>query len=271
MIIRINPKKLTAMKKLILIILITLMGFSGFAQNKVPKIEVGFQLGFWESKYNGGDKNVFHRAGEFSTYPFTLLKPNETSRPPEDNFSFSLPSFKIFVRKNYEHLYLSSGINYIQDDIGYRMPARVSSPDVLYHYLRIRTNSFEVPLLIGHRFEFFNYLRVFGGLVPTFSVSSNPSIASVYESGFSETENADATLVIQEFQNALIDSYKPFYLNGSVGIGFDYKIFSIEAQLDRTLTSLSKNDIAVGNNEVVLDERRTRKTLWIGLKIPLNN
>jgi hypothetical protein len=258
------------MKKTLVLLLLILIGFDGFGQNNIPKTEVGFNVGFWESKYNGGDENLFKQAGEFTNYPFTLLKPNETSRPAKDDFSFSLPSFRFFVRRNYEDFYLSTGISFIQDNIGYRVPARAKNPDVLYHYARVRTNSIEIPVYIGHRLDFFNYLRVFGGLVPTFSINSAPSLASIFESGFSETENRNGTQAIQEIQDKLVDSFRPFYLSGSVGIGFDYKIISIEAQLDRTLISLSENGTSIGNDEVVLDERRTREILWIGLKIPLN-
>ncbi|MDE0559822.1 outer membrane beta-barrel protein, partial [Algoriphagus sp. NF] len=188
-----------------------------------------------------------------------------------DDYRFTMPSFKVFIRRNFEGFYLSSGLNFLQDDIGYQMPANLPSPDVLGHYMRVRTNAVEIPLIIGHRLEFFEYLRLFAGVSPTFSFNSNPSISSVYESNFSEQENRDATQAIQEFQSALIDSFSPFYINGTVGVGFDYKIISIEFQLDRTLTSLSKNERAtIGQTGgVVFDERRTRKTLQVGLKIPL--
>jgi hypothetical protein len=264
------------MKILKLLLPLALISFSAFGQGTYPKYEVGFFIGFWESTYNSNGSR--HSEGFFafdgglslSEYPYSLLETGEAFRSQKDDYSFTMPSFKVFIRRNFEGFYLSSGLNFLQDDIGYQMPANLPNPNVLGHYMRVRTNAVEIPLIIGHRLEFFEYLRVFAGVSPTFSFNSNPSISSVYESNFSEQENRDATQAIQEFQSALIDSFSPFYINGTVGVGFDYKIVSIEFQLDRTLTSLSKNERAIiGQTAIVFDERRTRKTLQVGLKIPL--
>lgn len=265
------------MKTLKLSILLVVISFTTYGQDTYPKYEVGFFIGFWESTLNSNgsshSESFFSFAGgeSFFEYPYSLLNAGEAFRSQKDDYSFTMPSFKVFIRRNFEGFYLSSGLNFVQDDIAYKMPARLPNPNVFGHFMRVRSNAVEIPLIIGHRLEFFKYLRVFAGLSPTLAINSNPRISSVFEMGFSAQENRDATQVIQEFQSALIDSFRPFYFNGTVGVGFDYKIVSIEFQLDRTLTSLSKNERPIiDQSPIIFDERRTRKTLQVGLKIPLN-
>jgi hypothetical protein len=264
------------MKILKLSLLLVLISFSALGQGIYPRYELGFSIGFWESTYNANGSNserfFANDGGEgFFDYPYSLLETDEAFRSIKDDYSFTMPSFSLYIRKNFADFYLSSGLTFVQDDIGYQMPVNLPSPNSLGYYMRVRTNAVEIPLRIGHRLEFFRYLRLFAGVSPTFSFNSNPSLSRIDEMGFSEQENQDATRAIQEFQSALIDSFRPLFFNGTVGVGFDYKIVSIEFQLDRTLTSLSKNErTIIGQSAIVFDERRTRKTLQVGLKIPLN-
>lgn len=114
-------------------------------------------------------------------------------------------------------------------------------------------------------------MRFYAGIIPTFSFrSAYNDDPNIILRNIEPQTSADLKSALLEFQQGLIESYRPFFFSGSAGIGFDYKFISLDLQIDRTLSMSNSDDVSINNAEIRLDERKTRRMIWIGFKIPLN-
>lgn len=259
-----------------LILIFLSLTHSGFSQ--IPKYEIGFQAALWNASHNLNGERVGSgaylkefSAADFSSYPFNYFNVGESSRRVRyDNFH-TMPMLRVFVRRNFDNFYLSSGVNFTREDISFRMPYNYPNSSFGSQVIGVSTSNFEVPLYVGYRLGFFEYMRFYAGIIPTFSFRSayndDPNISL---RNIEPQTSVDLKSALLEFQQGLIESYRPFFFSGSAGIGFDYKFISLDLQIDRSL-SMSKSDgVSINNAEIRLDERKTRRMLWIGFKIPLN-
>lgn len=263
------------MKKISLLISCFLIVSSVSAQ--IPTYEIGFQGALWNSIWNGSGSEPgstdFIRSinsNGFQNYPFNLFDFEGASRRAEYDYSHTMPMLRFFARRNFQEFYLASGINFTREDISFRMPYNTSSANSSVHLLGVSTANIEVPLYIGHRLEFFEYLRVYAGIIPTYSIKSK------YRESFGSHLNVpdreiqeDINRTLLEIQQGLIDSYRSFFFSGSAGIGFDYRFITLDLQIDRSL-SMSRNSTTINGSAFRMNERKTRKMLWIGFNIPLN-
>ena len=263
------------MKKTFLLLAYLLSVGSVYAQ--LPKYEIGFQGALWKSIWNGSGSEPgstdflrsFNPVG-FQKYPFNLFDFEGAWRRAEYDHSHTMPMLRFFVRKNFKEFYLASGINFTREDISFRMPYNPPFDYSTHHLLGVSTANIEVPLYIGHRLEFFEYLRVYAGVIPTYSIKSK--YRDRFGTNLDVADNAmqaEINRTLLEIQQGLMDSYRSFFISGSAGIGFDYKFISLDLQIDRSL-SMSRNSASINGSEFRMNERKTRKMLWIGFRIPIN-
>lgn len=264
------------MKKISLIIIFLSFVQLGFTQ--IPKYEIGFQAALWNATHNlngGGIGSGFYfkefSSVDFSNYPFNYFDVGESSRRVKyDNFH-TMPMLRVFARRNFDNFYLSSGINFTREDVSFRMPYNYPNAFLESQVIGVSTSNFEVPLYVGYRLGFFEYIRFYAGIIPTFSFrSAYNDDPYVRLRNIEPQTSEDLKNALLEFQQGLIDSYRPFFFSGSAGIGFDYKFISLDLQIDRSLSMSRSDGVSINNAEIRLDERKTRRMLWIGFKIPLN-
>lgn len=263
------------MKITFLLSVYLLLGGSVYAQ--IPKYEIGFQGALWNSIWNGSGSEPgsedflrsFNPVG-FQEYPFNLFDFEGAWRRAEYDHNHTMPMLRLFVRKNFQEFYLASGINFTREDISFGMPYNPPFDYALNHFPGVSTANIEVPLYIGHRLEFFEYLRVYAGVIPTYSIKSK--YRDRFGTHLDVADNAmqaEINRTLLEIQQGLMDSYRSFFISGSAGIGFDYRFISLDLQIDRSL-SMSRNSASINGSEFRMNERKTRKMLWIGFNIPLN-
>lgn len=264
------------MKKKYLLITCFLLASTAFAQ--IPKYEIGFQGAFWNSIWNAngrdpGSVEFLRNAGtfDFQNYPFNFLDMLGSERVAEYDQQLGMIMLRAFGRKNYTNFYLQTGFNYTQEPLMFFIPFSVGPNHFDYSTLEVQFTNFEIPLYIGHRLEFLENIRVYAGIVPTFAstIGNSPTLSRIDVPGINPTLKRDLENTFGEIKQDLIDSYRRFYLNGSAGIGLDYKLLSIDFQIDRSL-SMSRNSTPINNVDVTMDERKTRRMLWIGFRIPIN-
>ena len=264
------------MKKSFLLFVYSLLVGSVYAQ--IPKYEIGFQGAVWNSIYNANGREPgseeFLRefsSFDFKKYPFNFLNMLNSARIAEYDQQYSMIMLRGFGRKNYTNFYLQSGFNYTQEPLDFIIPYNISSNDFGNSVLNVRFTNFEIPLYIGHRLEFLENIRIYAGLVSTFvsTVGNSPVLPRLNNLNIDPTLKRDLETTLGELRQEITNSYKKFYLNGSAGIGLDYKIISLDLQIDRSL-SMSRSSTFINNVDVKMNERKTRKMLWIGFKIPIN-
>ena len=264
------------MKRLSLFLSSIVLVINAFGQT--PKYEIGFQGALWNSVWNANGKEpgsleFLRNAGtlDFQNYPYNFLDMLGSERVAEYDQHLGMIMLRAFGRKNYTNFYLQTGFNYTQEPLDFFIPFSIGPDHFDYSKLDAQFTNFEIPLYIGHRLEFLENIRVYAGVVPTFAstVGNSPTLPRVDVPGISPILKRDLENTFGEIRQNLIDSYKRFYLNGSVGIGLDYKLLSIDFQIDRSL-SMSRNSTPINNVDVTMDERKTRRMLWIGFRIPIN-
>lgn len=264
------------MKKISLIISYFLLVSTSFAQ--IPKYEIGFQGAFWNSIWNAngneaGSMEFLRKAGtfDFQNYPFNFIDMMGAMRIAEYDQQFGMIMLRAFGRKNFTNFYLQTGLNYTQEPLLFSIPLNVRENYSSWSRLDFRITNFEMPLYIGHRLEFLENIRVYAGVVPTFAstIGNSPVNPRVNAPNIDPTLKKDLENTLGELRQDLMNSYRRFYLNGSAGIGLDYKLLSIDFQIDRSL-SMSRNSTPINNVDVGMDERKTRRMLWIGFRIPIN-
>lgn len=263
------------MKKISLLISCILLASGVSAQT--PKFEIGFQGALWNSIWNGsgsepGSTDFIRSINStgFQNYPFNLFDFEGASRRAEYDHNHTMPMLRIFARRNFQEFYLASGVNFTREDISFGMPYNPPFESSHIHYPGVSTANIEVPLYIGHRLDFFEYLRVYAGVIPTYSIKSNyRDRFGTHLNGADREMQEDINRTLLDIQQGLIDSYRSFFFSGSAGIGFDYRFITLDLQIDRSL-SMSRNSATINGSEFRMNERKTRKMLWIGFKIPLN-
>jgi hypothetical protein len=257
------------MKKIYSLLLLFL-AFQVNAQES--KYEFGFQTGFWKTMHNSsgrthGDNSFFFIPTSYSGEHLRTIDFGNSKSNPKDDFTFNTVMFSGFVRKNYENFYLSSGLNFQQFRLSHDIKLAPMVKSENNWKINQLFNNFEIPLHIGHRLEFFKYIRVYAGVIGTFSHVKS-SIRETFIQNLDKNLLNELNEDFQILNNAMEDSFRPFFLAGSAGIGFDYKFVSIDYQIDRSL-SLSKS-VPIRQGELYSDLARTRKILWVGVKFPLN-
>jgi hypothetical protein len=263
------------MKKTSLLISCILLSSSVFAQTS--KFEIGFQGALWNSIWNGsgsepGSKDFIRsiNSSGFQNYPFNLFDFESTSRRAEYDHNHTMPMLRFFARRNFQQFYFGSGINFTREDISFRMPYNAPFDNLSGHLLGVSTANIEVPLYIGHRLDFFEYIRVYAGIIPTYSIKSKyQENFGTHLNGADREMHEDINRTLLEIQQGFIDSYRSLFFSGSAGVGFDYRFITLDLQIDRSL-SMSRNSATINGSEFRMNERKTRKMLWIGFKIPLN-
>lgn len=264
------------MKKISLLISCFLLASTAFAQ--IPKYEIGFQGALWNSIWNAngrgpGSVEFLRNAGtlDFQNYPFNFLDMLGSERVAEYDQQLGMIMLRAFGRKNFTNFYLQTGLNYTQEPLVFLIPFSINPNHFDYSRFDIQFTNFEIPLYIGHRLEFLENIRVYAGVVPTFAstIGNSPSLPRIDAPSIDPILKRDLENTLGELRQNLTDSYKRFYLNGSAGIGLDYKLLSIDFQIDRSL-SMSRSSTPINNVDVGMDERKTRRMLWIGFRIPIN-
>lgn len=256
------------MKKLYSLLLLFL-AFQANAQQS--KYEFGFQTGFWNSLHNSngsnhGDNSLFFYPTSFGGEHLRTIDFGNSRSNPKEDFTYNTVMFSGFIRKNYEDFYLSSGLNFQQFRLSHniKLAPMVNSPnDWRMNQL---FNNFEIPIHIGYRLKFFKYIRVYAGVIGTFSHVKS-SIRRTFIQNLDQNLLSELNEDFEILNNAMEDSFRPFFLGGSAGIGFDYKFVSIDYQIDRSI-SMSKS-VPIRQGELYSDLARTRKILWVGVKFPL--
>ncbi|MCH7413021.1 hypothetical protein MM213_05980 [Belliella sp. R4-6] len=257
------------MKKLLILLLFSPIALFG------QDIEVGVQGSFWWSNVgmsgvkagSNGTLNI-RQINSVYQYPYNQIGLYNFRTNIGSDFIYDNPGVRVFIRKNFPSYYIASGIQYHSEIFAVDIPYQSSNGSQIEQLFSNQSRLVEIPLTVGHRFYFAPYLRVFGGVQLTRAFTT-----AVHDRFFTVKYGPDIPIFeepISELGSVLTNNFRDIYASALGGLGIDYMFITLDFQIERTVTSMTKSTLEFNGNPGVFDLRKTRKSIWIGFKIPLN-